>query len=290
MTKMRRVLDPYDGPLAAGRVICADEFGPLNLQACQGHTWRIETDFAAQRYFAITGTDQARHTEQAAAISEYMRWRNARAKRTPTSPHIQSSGPGPIIKSTLHDDALLDEDVGVKGACSKGRTLSDRSDSRSGDSCSRCNCGSSHRWFGLHLANEPWEFSPPGVCPFMGVDSGHNAMRSMAANDRCGRRVPRRRRLRSSWLGGETRSRPSCRPRTTARCCGSYSRGHQVQSTSVSVRSRTLRAVSSGQDSTGRPSTNALAFCTPRSRLPVRVPTSTDVSRAALPGGARNAR
>src|SRR5215469_11263623 len=30
--KMRRVLDLYDHPPADGRVLCADEFGPLNLQ------------------------------------------------------------------------------------------------------------------------------------------------------------------------------------------------------------------------------------------------------------------
>jgi transposase len=38
--KMRRVLDLYDHPPADGRVICADEFGPLNLQPRPGRGWR----------------------------------------------------------------------------------------------------------------------------------------------------------------------------------------------------------------------------------------------------------
>jgi transposase len=37
---MHRVLDFYDHPPADGRVICADEFGPLNLQPRPGHAWR----------------------------------------------------------------------------------------------------------------------------------------------------------------------------------------------------------------------------------------------------------
>ena len=37
--KMRRVLDLYDDPPADGRVICADEFGPLNLQPRPGRGW-----------------------------------------------------------------------------------------------------------------------------------------------------------------------------------------------------------------------------------------------------------
>ena len=31
LPKMRRVLDLYDHPPAGGRVVCVDEFGPLNL-------------------------------------------------------------------------------------------------------------------------------------------------------------------------------------------------------------------------------------------------------------------
>ncbi|MFI0716630.1 hypothetical protein ACH4SK_39855 [Streptomyces inhibens] len=37
---MRRVLALYDTPPADGRVICVDEFGPLNLQPCKGKAWR----------------------------------------------------------------------------------------------------------------------------------------------------------------------------------------------------------------------------------------------------------
>jgi transposase len=39
IAKMRRVLDLYDHPPADGRVICADEFGPLNLQPRPGRAW-----------------------------------------------------------------------------------------------------------------------------------------------------------------------------------------------------------------------------------------------------------
>ena len=40
LPKMHRVLDLYDHPPADGRVICADEFGPLNLQPRPGRAWR----------------------------------------------------------------------------------------------------------------------------------------------------------------------------------------------------------------------------------------------------------
>ncbi len=39
-SKMRRILDLYDDPAADGRVLCVDEFGPLNLQPRPGHAWR----------------------------------------------------------------------------------------------------------------------------------------------------------------------------------------------------------------------------------------------------------
>ncbi len=38
--KMRRVLDLYDRPPADGRVVCVDEFGPLNLLPRKGKAWR----------------------------------------------------------------------------------------------------------------------------------------------------------------------------------------------------------------------------------------------------------
>src|SRR5215469_6240129 len=40
IAKMRRVLDLYDHPPPDGRVVCADEFGPLNLQPRSGRAWR----------------------------------------------------------------------------------------------------------------------------------------------------------------------------------------------------------------------------------------------------------
>jgi hypothetical protein len=38
--KMRRILDLYDHPPAGGRVVCVDEFGPLNLQPRPGKAWK----------------------------------------------------------------------------------------------------------------------------------------------------------------------------------------------------------------------------------------------------------
>jgi transposase len=40
IAKMRRVLELYDDPPADGRVICVDEFGPLNLMPRKGKRWR----------------------------------------------------------------------------------------------------------------------------------------------------------------------------------------------------------------------------------------------------------
>lgn len=40
VAKMRRVLDLYDHPPEDGRVVCVDEFGPLNLQPRTGKTWQ----------------------------------------------------------------------------------------------------------------------------------------------------------------------------------------------------------------------------------------------------------
>jgi transposase len=40
LPKMRRVLDLYDHPPADGRVVCVDEFGPLNLMPRKGKAWR----------------------------------------------------------------------------------------------------------------------------------------------------------------------------------------------------------------------------------------------------------
>jgi transposase len=40
IAKMRRVLDLYDRQPDDGRVVCVDEFGPLNLQPSKGKAWR----------------------------------------------------------------------------------------------------------------------------------------------------------------------------------------------------------------------------------------------------------
>jgi transposase len=40
IAKMHRVLELYDAPPADGRVICVDEFGPLNLLPRRGKAWR----------------------------------------------------------------------------------------------------------------------------------------------------------------------------------------------------------------------------------------------------------
>jgi transposase len=39
VAKKNRILDLYDNPPADGRVVCVDEFGPLNLQPRPGHGW-----------------------------------------------------------------------------------------------------------------------------------------------------------------------------------------------------------------------------------------------------------
>ncbi|MQA76755.1 MAG: IS630 family transposase, partial [Solirubrobacterales bacterium] len=39
VAKKDRILDLYDHPPADGRVICVDEFGPLNLQPRPGRGW-----------------------------------------------------------------------------------------------------------------------------------------------------------------------------------------------------------------------------------------------------------
>ena len=40
ITKMHQVLALYDAPSADGRVVCVDEFGPLNLMPRKGKAWR----------------------------------------------------------------------------------------------------------------------------------------------------------------------------------------------------------------------------------------------------------
>lgn len=49
IAEMQRVLDLYDHPPEGGRVICVDEFGPLNLMPRKGKRWRPEKSPARLR-------------------------------------------------------------------------------------------------------------------------------------------------------------------------------------------------------------------------------------------------
>jgi transposase len=49
IAKMHRILDLYDHPPDDGRVVCVDEFGPLNLQPRKGKAWRPVTKPLRQR-------------------------------------------------------------------------------------------------------------------------------------------------------------------------------------------------------------------------------------------------
>lgn len=60
LPKMRRVLDLYDNPPTEARVICVDEFGPLNLLPRKGKAWRPLRRPARQRA-TYTRTDGVRH-------------------------------------------------------------------------------------------------------------------------------------------------------------------------------------------------------------------------------------
>ncbi|MFE3002770.1 hypothetical protein ACFXG4_48415 [Nocardia sp. NPDC059246] len=116
---MTRVLDLYDHPPADGRMVCVDEFGPLNLQPRSGRGWRPRRQpkrlratttarsesgtcsarwtwpparsttasatantgwSSALRTFALNGTDHHSHDEQDTAIGTYIHWRNQHAE------------------------------------------------------------------------------------------------------------------------------------------------------------------------------------------------------------------
>jgi hypothetical protein len=57
---MWRVLDLYDNPPKDGRVICVDDFGPLNLMPRKGKAWRPEGRPVRQRA-TYTRTQGVRH-------------------------------------------------------------------------------------------------------------------------------------------------------------------------------------------------------------------------------------
>ncbi|BCJ56609.1 hypothetical protein [Micromonospora endophytica] len=129
--KMRRLLDLYGTLPADGRVLCLDEFGPLNLQPRFGRAWRpqgqpgrpglpahvrvvVELDRGRVRRRAVLrphGTDHRTNAEQDAAIGAYIRWRNQRAKPK-TSIATGSKIHHPDYPFKLHDEALVrDEDA-----------------------------------------------------------------------------------------------------------------------------------------------------------------------------------
>ena len=46
IAKMRRILELYDHPPDDGRVVCVDEFGPLNLLPRKGKSWQFRSSRA----------------------------------------------------------------------------------------------------------------------------------------------------------------------------------------------------------------------------------------------------
>ena len=58
--KMARILDLYDHPPADGRVLCVDEFGPLNLQPRAGRGW-FPTGRPARLRATFNRTEGVRH-------------------------------------------------------------------------------------------------------------------------------------------------------------------------------------------------------------------------------------
>ncbi|MCM0674508.1 IS630 family transposase [Micromonospora phytophila] len=80
----------------------------------------IEAEFAAVRYFALNGTDHRSHAEQDAAIGDYIRWRNQRA-RPKTGSRSTPRSATRITRSTLHDEALGNSRPTSTGLSSRGR-------------------------------------------------------------------------------------------------------------------------------------------------------------------------
>jgi transposase len=83
LPKMRRVLDLYDHPPAQGRVICVDEFGPLNLMPRKGKAWRPVQHPRRQRA-TYTRTQGVRHMLAALDLATgRITYRIRRRKRWP---------------------------------------------------------------------------------------------------------------------------------------------------------------------------------------------------------------
>lgn len=86
--KMTRILDLYDHPPSDGRVLCVDEFGPLNLLPRKGKAWRACKALRRLRA-TCTRTQGVRHMLAALDLTtgkityriwERKRWRNHRAR------------------------------------------------------------------------------------------------------------------------------------------------------------------------------------------------------------------
>ncbi|GAA4639117.1 hypothetical protein GCM10023196_099510 [Actinoallomurus vinaceus] len=56
----------------------------------------IEAEFAALRYFTLSGTDHRTHTEQGAAIAAYACGATPEPTANATPPPNRPSGPGPV--------------------------------------------------------------------------------------------------------------------------------------------------------------------------------------------------
>jgi transposase len=96
---------PHGHP--AIRTWCTDHQVELVFLPTYG-SWQnwIETEFAAQRYFALNGTNHHTHYEQNTAIENYVRWRNARAEPKTTFANDSPIRPGPITQPRLRDTPL----------------------------------------------------------------------------------------------------------------------------------------------------------------------------------------
>jgi transposase len=96
ITKMHRVLDLYDHPPADGRVICADEFGPLNLQPRPGRAWR-PTGHPARLRATYRRTRGVRHMLAALDLGTgQITYRIPRAQALAGVPGLPQAAPRPL--------------------------------------------------------------------------------------------------------------------------------------------------------------------------------------------------
>ena len=107
IAKMRRVLTLYDHPPADGRVVCVDEFGPLNLLPRNGKAWRSYC--RPRRLRATTPVPLGLCTS-----SPRWTWPPADCLPDPNPQALhrvprpaQRSKPGPITRPRLRDKPLV---------------------------------------------------------------------------------------------------------------------------------------------------------------------------------------